>query len=297
MLKVIIWAILWLDLREPSIKAGFNLSVTTPDIGEMLRDSGITDQLDMHLASASLTIALQGHTLREMASQSTLSATVTGGGLTLPDIYTGKQFAVKLEQGQFISGPELGTTLALTGQAGELPLSLKLTSESFSYTQQEVKQFPVALDVTLGETALSAESLIQLPLNRQQAKLALQAFTPNLNHFNRFTGIDLPPYGPITLAGAFSLDDIGYQLQDLLIKVNNSYLNGQGSFIPPKNPQDKPSINLVLTAPFIQLDDFGVKNWKAWLEEKEEEDSQQQTPSIATVSHKDSEKHCTTVKS
>ncbi len=266
-----------LDLRDRLIKAGFNLSVTTPDIGQMMANFGVTDNLDMTLDSAKIGIQLKGRTLQELMDQASIDAQLAGGTWNLFESYTGKSFPIAINRGSFITGPETATQLIINGEVDSLPLAITLDAISLAEANDGRNKFPVTLDIKLGDMIFNAESSIALPINRQQVDLAIHGFTPNLSRFNRFMKVDLPPYGPITLAGNLSMDSQGYRLKELMVKVNHSYLNGNGSIIPGKSNKDKTNFNLKLKAPFIQIDDFAVENWQAWLpaEDQSEPDEHQ----------------------
>ncbi len=266
-----------LDLRDSLIKARFDLAVTTPDIGQMMANFGVAENLDMALDSAELGIRLQGRTLLDLMNHASVTASMDGGIWNLADSYTGKSFPIAISQGRFVTGPETATHFSIKGEANAQPLTVTLDSVSLAQANDGRDQLPITLDIKLGDMVFNAESTVALPINKQQVKLAMHGFTPNLNRFNDFMGIDLPPYGPITLAGNISMDQQGYQLNDLLVKVNSSYLNGHGSIIPGQSADTKTHFNMTLTAPFIQIDDFAVENWQAWLPAKEEQkDSPQQ---------------------
>lgn len=251
-------------IDNTAIDARLNLAVNNPDIGAILSQFDITDELDMHLKRARLSVALSGRTVMELMETTEVNARLFGGSVSIADIYTGRAMDVYLDSGYFVTGPDTATKLQLAGKAAGKAANIQLDSISLRQANDGRDTMPVSLAVTLGDMRFNASSQVALPLDPHQLNIEFDAFTPNLDRLSAFTGAELPPYGPVTLAAKLSLDDLGYHLRDMLVQVNSSQLTGYGTVLPPRRKSGKPDIELALNAPFIQLDDFKVGNWKAW---------------------------------
>lgn len=270
------------NLNNANISTQLNLGVNNPDIGRILSQFDVTDDLGMKLKSAQLAIDLSGRTIIELMEQAKIEAKMSGGELKIADVYTGKAINVSLNNGHFITGPNDATQLKIAGQASERAVSIKLDSLSLKQANDGRKSMPVNLAVNVGDMAFNARSSVTLPMDIKRLNLAFDAYTPNLDRFNLFTGVELPPYGPIKLAAQMSMDDIGYHLRDMMVQVGDSKLMGKGDIIPPIKGQDRPSVNIALHAPFIQINDFKATGWQAWLAEEQSTES-------TTINSKDSD--------
>ncbi|KMV28384.1 AsmA protein [Photobacterium swingsii] len=255
-----------LDINAATINSQLNLIVNKPDIGQIARNLSITNDLGMTLDQAKLAIRLSGRTVLELMEMAKINAQLTGGQLLLSDIYTGKALDVYLAKGQFATGPTTDTTLSLQGEVAKRPVKLLLSSVSLKQANDGRKTLPASMALSIGDMHFNANSELALPLDFKKLALNLHAEIPNLERLNHFTGVALPPYGPITLKAQLASDESGYRFRDLLIKVNKSQLTGHGD-LQPQGKYNKPDVRVALTAPFIQLDDFQVGHWQAWLDE------------------------------
>ncbi|KJG32630.1 AsmA family protein [Photobacterium angustum] len=268
-----------LDINNNAIQSQLHLGVDKPNIGQILKQFNVTNDLGMTLDSAKLSLSLSGRTVLELMEQAKVEAQLNGGKLRVADTYTGKAFDVALRQGKFITGPDTATHLIISGQAANKPVNIEIDSVSLKQANDGRKSVPVTLTANVGDIALNAESDVSLPINPQKLNLTFKATTPNLDRFNAFTGLELPPYGPVTVAASLSTDKVGYHLRNMLVQVGSSKLQGKGDFLPPMKGQDRPTVSLDLRAPFIQINDFKVKNWQAWLPK----DSKEKTTPAKTV--------------
>lgn len=259
------------NINNQLINSQLNLAVDKPNIGRILRQFDIVNNLDMSLDSAKLAVSLSGRTLLELMEQAKIDAQLNGGKLKLADSYTGKAFNITLNQGHFVTGPNTATHLTLDGRAANKPVAINLDSVSLKQANDGRKAIPVKLSANVGEITFNAQSQVVLPIDPKKLNLTFEATTPNLNRFNDFTGIKLPPYGPVKVVASLSMDNIGYHLRDMIINVGSSTLKGHGDFLPPLkgDGRNRPDVKLVLNAPFIQVNDFKLKNWQAWLPEKQ----------------------------
>ncbi|PSU86774.1 AsmA protein [Photobacterium kishitanii] len=259
------------NINNQLINSQLNLAVNKPNIGRILHQFDIVNNLGMSLDSAKLAVSLSGRTLLELMEQAKIDAQLNGGQLKLADSYTGKAFNIILNQGHFVTGPNTATHLTLDGRAANKPVAINLDSVSLKQANDGRKSIPVKLSANVGEISFKAQSQVVLPIDPKKLNLTFEATTPNLNRFDDFTGIKLPPYGPVKVAASLSMDKIGYHLRNMIINVGSSTLKGHGDFLPPLkgDGRNRPDVKLVLNAPFIQINDFKLKNWQAWLPENQ----------------------------
>jgi hypothetical protein len=135
--------------------------------------------------------------------------------------------------------------------------------------------WPLALAFDLAETRLGIETSLDqavafphrgegspdagpAPAEVRRAALTLTLSGDRVESLERLTGIDLPPWGPYSVratAEAFTGDRFA---GDLRIEVGASTLTGGGEL----KLSEPPRIEMDLTAPIIQLDDFSTEGWE-----------------------------------
>ncbi|WIH28883.1 AsmA family protein [Photobacterium damselae] len=274
-----------LKINQNKIASTLNLSVNKPNVGAILNQFNISNDFDFSLRRAQLHLALSGRSMIEFMEQANINAQLIGGHLGVKQQYTGKAFNIELDKGQFITGPNTETSLSLVGQAAQDPVNITLNSVSLKQANDGRKTIPLSLIANIGDIKLNARSQVKMPLDMRKLNLAVEATTPNLNRFNKFTGVELPPYGPIKVAGQLTTDPNGYHLNNMLLQVGSSELTGKGDLLLTHKPQRiRPRINLDLSAPFIQLNDFKVKGWHAWQQESSASKDPQASKPVALMS-------------
>jgi hypothetical protein len=209
-------------------------------------------------------LALSGKTLLEFMEMTEVDALLQGGYLEIPDIYTGKAMAIRIAEGRFHTGPERSTELLINGDVSGKDTQLQITSVSLKEANQLTESLPADLIFNIGDIAFKAQTQLSLPLDFTKLSLKLNADIPKLDRLNEFTGFALPPYGPLKLSAELSLDEVQYQLKHLILNVGSSELEGSGH-LRPLGRFNRPDIAISLSSDLIQMDDFKVGNWRAWL--------------------------------
>ena len=86
-----------------------------------------------------------------------------------------------------------------------------------------------------------------------------------LDSMNHLARVELPPWGPWSFGGSFRASPRGYEVPDLAVHVGSSSLDGHGSL---NVAAQRPRLDLSLTAPRVQLNDFKFGTWSP-VEKKE----------------------------
>ncbi|KLV05543.1 AsmA protein [Photobacterium aquae] len=268
-------------INANTIDAALDVSVEDPDIGAVLHQFNIADDFDMRLDRAQLALSIEGRSVLDLMENTKVDARLLGGYANIADSYTGKALKIQLDEGRFQSGPDTDTQLVIDGTTAGKVTQIALNSLSLKKINDGRETLPVDLAVNLGDMRFKAHTSLSLPIDPQALNLDISAYAPNLDQLETFTNIDMPPYGPVTINANMAMDKRGYHLNNMLVQVNNSQLTGQGAYLPPLNNQGKPQLNLALTAPFIQMDDFKVGDWAAWQNDKMPVEEEKTTPSLA----------------
>ncbi|UPW17077.1 AsmA family protein [Agarivorans sp. TSD2052] len=250
-----------LDLRASPLKLDFTIASQQPNVGQILKQFNIAEQAKIELDSAELALSLSGNNVAQLLASTQFSAKLKGGYWLLVDPNTQASARVELSEGSLTANPEQPITLALSGQLKQLPLTLSLSTLSLREFTQKPSALPIHLSLELAEVALSAQANLPRPISAQNLTLAVQLSSPKLSQLDRLHGIELPPFGPIKLAGELVLSPQGYAINDMLLAIASSELTGGASLVTSGN---KPLLELAVSANNIQLDDFKTGGWQGW---------------------------------
>ncbi|WP_354022267.1 AsmA family protein [Endozoicomonas lisbonensis] len=254
-----------LDLRNQSIESDFNLMVDRPDFGRLLSELGVIDDIDVTLDKASFNLKLRGKTVAELIKTVELEAALTGGRLRLNDA-SGNVSDVLLNTGTVSARPNLRTTLKMDGELKEMPVTFEVSFNPLSRLLTSRKNVNMQLSTHINEMNFMSYAMVNLPIERRSARLGLIFRTPSLTKLNPLLDVDMPPYGPVTVNGRFGMTPTGFEMAQSKITVGDSELEGQIVL----NTQGKPELDIQLTAPSIQLNDFKTGDWTAWSSETDD---------------------------
>ncbi|RJG47755.1 AsmA family protein [Motilimonas pumila] len=247
-----------LDLRTEKPAFKLDLTANKPRLGQVLNDLGVVDDLSLDLNKMALTASFEGANVAQILASMQIKAGLYGGQWTLTDSNTGAQAEIKLFQGELTANKTAPLWLNLNGQLKQQDFNLDLRTASIAEIAKKPQLVPLNMSAKLAGIVLTASSQVALPINKHNLNLALEASMPNLQELNKFSAIELPPYGPIALSGRFKTTPQGYFIEQLDLAVAQSELSGQ---IGLTTASAKPQFSLALTAPSIQLNDFKAQGW------------------------------------
>lgn len=262
-----------LDLRTEKPAFKFDLTANQPRLGQVLNDLGVVDDLSLDLNKLALTANFEGAQLAQILDSMRLKAGLYGGQWTLIDDNTGAKAEIKLFQGELIANKADPLWLNLNGQLKQQDFNLDIRTASIAEVAKKPKQVPLNLSAQLADIQLEASSQVALPVNKHNLNLTLQASMPSLQEINKFSLVELPPYGPIKLAGEFQATPKGYFIDKLDFAVAQSELSGR---IGLTTAATKPKFELALTAPRIQINDFKTGEWSLFADEEAQDSTQDQ---------------------
>jgi uncharacterized protein involved in outer membrane biogenesis len=250
-----------LDLRGEQPEARLWLSADDVNIGNLLRRLNVAQGVDARLDLMRLYLATRSSRLGDMLSQADLTATFAGGRLTLRDPNTRAEARIALQTGLLRALPGLPLSLDLSGALDDIPVTIAVETAPARELADPLLRLPFKLTAEAASTRLVLSGGISRPLDNKDVELALQAGGERLNHLDRLVRASLPPWGPWSAAGKFRMSARGYEVTDLLLQVGESALAGAGGL---RTDTPRPRLDISLTAPNIQLDDFKLGDWSAF---------------------------------
>jgi uncharacterized protein involved in outer membrane biogenesis len=133
-----------------------------------------------------------------------------------------------------------------------VPVQVELSTGTLAALLQDTDRLPFAMVARGAGTLLTLDGDVALPLGRT-ADLRLQISGERLDSLNELSHVELPAWGPWSLAGAVRLTPSGYDVPDLQLRVGQSRLGGSGR-LDLGGP--RPHLALRVSASSTQLDDF-----------------------------------------
>ncbi len=255
-----------LDLRGTEPMAGLSLFAADLDVGRLMRELGAARNLDATFSKFDLKLVARSSRLGDMLARSELLGSIGGGRIVLRDANTGGEARITVDKGELRADPGMPLRLTLKGALDDEPVEITLETAR----ADELANPKLPLHFTLGaqaaQTRVKLTGSIARPIG-QEVELALDSSGARFNHLDKITRTSLPPWGPWSATGQFRMSPRGYEVNDLRLQVGASVLAGQGRL---DTAGGRPRIDIGLTAPIIQLDDFKLGEWTP-VEKKPEE--------------------------
>jgi hypothetical protein len=242
-----------LDLRTQQPHVVLWLSAEAINIGSILKKLDIVNDLDAGVGYVNLQLDLHSSRLGQLLERSELTMGFEGGHLTLQDANTGGKMRIALDSGELKSAPGAPVYLDLLGSLDAVPISIAIQTAKAADLIRQNLSIPFKLNVSTSGAAIQLAGDVDRPFSKKDIELALDMSAVRLDNLGSLAHTALPPWGPIMASGKFHMSANGYELSSLLLQVGESQLNGFGKMDTKATP---PRIDVALTAPSIQLDDF-----------------------------------------
>lgn len=250
-----------LDLRGAVPEASLAMTASRVDVGALLQRLGIVEDLDTTVDALSVSLDGRGSTLEQILERSSFSARLEGGQYRLRGPTRDVLATVMLKQA--VAAAEPGKPIALTvdGTLDEVPVAIRVTSGALPDFVRNRKFVPFSLAADTSGTRLALDGRVTLPIDQAAAELEIRLAGTRLDSLNKLARADLPPWGPWSISGPFRVTRTAYEVPGLTLRVGSSQLSGKGRFdLAGKRPR----LDVSVSAPRIQLDDFRLEGWSAF---------------------------------
>ena len=261
-----------LDLRGDMPEASLQMAAGKVDVGDLLKRLKVAEDIEVKVDSLAVALVGRGSRLLEMLERSQFEAKLTGGQYVLRD--PTKKVLATIGLKQVVAAAPPGKPIALTvdGALDDVPVAIKLSSGALPDFVRNTSFVPFKLEAETSGTRLDLVGKVALPIRQGAAELDIRLAGAKLNSLNKLARADLPPWGPWSIAGPFRLTPTAYDVPNLEMRVGSSSLNGQGRFdLGGKRPR----LDIRVSAPRIQLDDFKLAGWSAVDKPPKQEEKEQ----------------------
>lgn len=247
-----------LDLRTQQPHAVLWVAADALDVGSILDKLGIAKGLDAGVKHMSLQLDMHSSRLGQLLAQSALLLNFEGGHFTLRDANTGAKTSIALDKGELSSAAGAPVRLELYGALDAVPVYIGIQTAKAADLINPNLPIPFKFNASSSGAAIQLAGDIDRPFATRDIELALDMSASRLDNFNALAHTSLPPWGPWLTSGKFHMTSGGYEVSALQLQVGSSVLSGQGKLDTKAVP---PRIDVALSAPSIQLDDFRFGDW------------------------------------
>ena len=235
-------------------QADFNLLTENTDIGELLKQLKVSDDLDIAAKKISLEMHIRGETLGAILDHSEIRAEIRQGQWTLLDQGSGGKLPVIVETADLTILPQQNLELNLQVAIKGVPMTMKIET-NHPASIQEGDQAEISISAQYDNTQLLLNGKTKIPFDLQTVDLDLDLRGDYLGALSPIVGMRLPAFGPYQLKGALHSAGNGYFLDQLNVKVGQSTLSGQAQLL---TATAVPEFAVSLKSRNIQLNDFIV---------------------------------------
>jgi hypothetical protein len=241
---------------EPTL--GFSLELGATDVGGFIAWLGVAEGLDLTTEKFAVNVVLRGNSLVELARNSEFTAELLGGHWQMRDARGAQGKAIKIERGGIDAGPAQPLTFAVNGIMNRTPVTIQTTGALLIDYIKRDRALPIKFEVDFADVRLDLTGNLRVPIQSGPFDMDLNLQGDNLTTFNEILDLDLPPLGPYRVKGHYAAGESGYKLTDLVLAVGESELNGDLNFDTSQTP---PRLDVALTTPRLQLNDFNFEGW------------------------------------
>ena len=256
-----------MDLRGAEPSAGLWLFASNIDVGSILRKFGIAANIDATFSEFGIYLTARSSRLGDMLARSELLGQIGGGRITLRDANTKGEARIAVDKGELRADPGKPLRLTINGSLDDVPVSMSLeTARAYELVNPKL-QMPFIFEAQAAQTHVKLAGAIARPLG-SEVELGMEMQGSRFDSLNKLVRASLPPWGPWSASGVFRMSPRGYEVPNLKLQVGESVLNGNGKL---DTTGTHPRLDVALSAPNIQLDDFKLGDWSP-VEKKPEQD-------------------------
>jgi uncharacterized protein involved in outer membrane biogenesis len=240
------------DLRGEVPEVTAAMSTGKVDLGALLRSLGVAEDLDASADALQVELAGRGARMRDLVERSSFEARVAGGSLTLRGPERTVAARVRLKEGVVGAAPGQPIEARVDGTIDDTPVEIRVSSGTLADFARDASRVPFTAEARAAGATLRLEGEAALPLGRG-GNLTLDLRGERLDSLSGLARAQLPPWGPWSLRGPIAMTPTGYEVRRLALRVGESRLDGRGTL---DVTGARPRLDLRVTAPHIQLDDF-----------------------------------------
>lgn len=247
-----------LDLRTQQPHSVLSLATDALDIGDILNKLDIARGIEAGVDHLGVRLDMRSSRLGQLLAHSELALNFEGGHFTLRDANSGGKMRIALDKGELKSAAGAQVYLDLIGSLDGRPVAINIKTAKLLELIDPKMPVPFRFNARTAGVAIELSGDVDRPFAKTDVEFALDMRGHRLDELNALVHTELPPWGPWSASGKFHMSSLGYEVSSLLLQVGSSQLKGECKIDTRAVP---PRIDVALTAPTIQLDDFRFGDW------------------------------------
>ncbi|MET0680765.1 MAG: hypothetical protein ABWZ41_07135, partial [Burkholderiales bacterium] len=248
-----------LDLRSDVPELAVAMGAENVNLGAMLRTMKLADDMDAAVDALRVQVLGRGRTLNELLARSSIEARLEGGAWRIRGPAGRRVLAdIRLKEVFASAPPGKPVAVRIDGTLGAAPIAIRVTSGTLSDFGPAAKFAPFSATAEAAGTRLALDGRVALPVSQTTAVLKFDLAGDRLDSLNGLASTELPPWGPWSVSGPVRVGPSEYDMPDLDVRVGSSRLSGRARI---DLAREKPRLEMKVTAPRVQLDDFKLDGW------------------------------------
>ena len=248
-----------LDLRSDVPELAVAMGAENVNLGAMLRTMKLADDMDAAVDALRVQVLGRGRTLNELLARSSIEARLEGGAWRIRGPAGRRVLAdIRLKEAFASAPPGKPVVLRIDGTLGAAPIAIRVTSGTLADFGPAAKFAPFSATAEAAGTRLALDGRVTLPVSQTTAVLKLDLAGDRFDSLNGLAATELPPWGPWSVSGPVRVGPSEYDMPDLDVRVGSSRLSGRARI---DLAREKPRLEMKVTAPRVQLDDFKLDGW------------------------------------
>jgi uncharacterized protein involved in outer membrane biogenesis len=248
-----------LDLRSDTPELAVAMGAENVNLGAMLRTMKLADELDAAVDALRVQVLGRGRHLGELLERSSIEARLEGGAWRIRGPAGRRVLAdIRLKEAYASAPPGKPITVRIDGALDDTPIAIRVTSGTLADFGPAAKFAPFSATAEAAGARLALDGRAALPVSQATAVLKFDLSGAKLDSLNGLARTELPPWGPWSISGPVRVTPTAYEVPDLDVRVGSSRLGGQAKI---DLAREKPRLEMKVTAPRVQLDDFKLDGW------------------------------------
>ncbi|MDX2476469.1 MAG: AsmA family protein, partial [Gammaproteobacteria bacterium] len=244
-----------LNPADKTMMGTMRADVQKIDIGKTLSWLGIVEGLDAYSNELTLKAEIQGNNLKEILERSDFRVELSEGFWRLHSPANESRQKIIISSALLTAKQGQPVTLDFNGKIDDENVQLEISSNKLSEFFSTPDKIHLDIDAKLPHSTIHLDGNIDVPVSSQTFRTSLVIQGKRLDSWNKMLKQEMPPFGPYTLSGNFSVDAEGFRVSELKTTIGGSDLGGE-IYIHSKGKKTHWELNLVSQT--FQIDDFDV---------------------------------------